>query len=145
MIVYVNSDSEIKAVNSTTDPTLTPLYIDENDESFPFEGWSTSKICCYKVTVVDGVVTMMTPYVDSRCLEFVDMMGHQIDDITPYTETKKAYYNEKEKTFYNVPQGRVEVFFDNYSGDYSVSRVSDRVTVSFTTLSDATNITISVK
>lgn len=145
MIVYVNSDSEIKAVNSTTDPTLTPLYIDENDESFPFEGWSTSKICCYKVTVVDGVVTMMTPYVDSTVLEFVDMMGHQIDDITPYKETKKAYYNEKEKTFYKVPQGNVEVFFDNYSGDYSVSRVSDRVTVSFTTLSDATNITISVK
>lgn len=145
MILYVDSESKVRAVNSTTDDALTPLYVDENDPTFPFEGWSTSKICCYKVTVVDGVVTMMTPYVDSNCLEFIDMMGHQIDDVTPYTETKKAYYNEKEKTFYKVPQGNVEVFFDNYSGAFSTSRVMDRVTVYFDTLTDPTNITISVK
>lgn len=68
-----------------------------------------------------------------------------VSEITPYTETKTAYYGEKEKSFYNIPQGNVSVSFDNYSGDYSVKRVSDRVTISFETLTDSTNITISVK
>ena len=68
-----------------------------------------------------------------------------ISEITPYTETKTAYYNEKEKTFYNVPSGNVTVLFDNYNGNYSVSRVADRVTVSFDTLTEQINITISIK
>lgn len=75
----------------------------------------------------------------------VDDTSNKVVSITPYTETKTAYYNESEKTFYNVPSGNVTVLFDNYGGDYSVSRVADRLTVSFDTLTDATNITISVK
>lgn len=145
MILYVDSENKVRAVNSTTDDTLTPLYVDENNDSFPFKGWSVSKICCYKVEVVDGVVTMYTPYVDSRCLEFVDQMGHQIDDVTPYKETKTAYYNESEKTFYGVPNGNIEVFFDNYNGQYTVNKIVDRVTVSFDKLTQQTNITISVR
>jgi len=145
MILYVDNENKVRAVDTTTDTSLTPLYVDETADSFPFKGWSTAKICCYKVTVVDGIVTMMTPYVDSRCLEFVDQMGHQIDDITPYTETKTAYYNESEKTFYGVPKGNVEVFFDNYNGQYTISKVVDRVTVKFDVLSQPTNITISIR
>ena len=79
MILYVDSESKVRAVNSTADASLTPLYVDENNDSFPFKGWSTAKICCYKVNVADGVVTMMTPYVDSRSLDMIDNMGHQID------------------------------------------------------------------
>lgn len=80
MILYVDSKSKIRAVNSTNDDTLTPLYVDENNPEYPFTGWSTAKICCYKVTVVDGVVTMMTPYVDSKALDHIDEMGHEFDD-----------------------------------------------------------------
>jgi len=145
MILYVDSENKVRAVNSTTDTSLTPLYVDENNEQFPFKGWSVAKICCYMVNVSDGIVTMMTPYVDSRCLEFVDQMGHQIDGITPYTETKTAYYNESEKTFYGVPEGNIQVFFDNYNGQYTVSKVVDRVTVAFDKLTQQTNITISVR
>jgi hypothetical protein len=145
MILYVDSESKVRAVNSTTDTSLTPLYVDENNEQFPFKGWSTAKICCYMVNVSDGVVTMMTPYVDSRCLEFVDQMGHSIDAITSYKETKTAYYNESEKTFYGVPEGNIEVFFDNYNGQYTISKVVDRVTVAFDKLTQQTNITISVR
>ena len=145
MILYVDSESKVRAVNSTTDTSLTPLYVDENNEQFPFKGWSIAKICCYMVNVSDGVVTMMTPYVDSRCLEFVDQMGHQIDGITPYTETKTAYYNESEKTFYGVPEGNIEVYFDNYNGQHTIKKVADRVTVIFDTLKQNTNITISIK
>ena len=145
MILYVDNENKVRAVNTTTDTSLTPLYVDETADSFPFKGWSVAKICCYKVTVVDGIVTMMTPYVDSRCLEFVDQMGHQIDDITPYKQTKTAYYNESEKTFYGVPEGNVEVFFDNYNGQYTVNKIVDRVTVKFDKLTQQTNITISVR
>lgn len=74
----------------------------------------------------------------------IDDLTDSVTELTPYTETKTAYYNEKEKTFYNVPEGNVSVFFDNYNGQYSVNRVSDRVIVSFDTLAQATNITISV-
>lgn len=86
MILYVDSENKVRAVNSTTDNTLTPLYVDENDEQFPFKGWSTAKICCYKVNVSDGVVTMLTPYIDSRNLEMIDTMGHQIDTTSDNTK-----------------------------------------------------------
>ena len=69
---------------------------------------------------------------------------NKVDSITPYTETKTGYYGEKEKTFYNVPNGNITVLFDNYAGNYAVNRISDRVTISFDTLTVQTNITISV-
>ena len=79
MILFVDSESKVRAVDNTTDETLTPLYVDESSDTFPFKGWSTAKICCYRVSVSDGVVTMITPYIDSRNLEMIDNMGHQID------------------------------------------------------------------
>lgn len=86
MILYVDSENKVRAVNSTTDYTLTPLYVDETNGEFPFKGWSTAKICCYMVNVSDGVVTMMTPYIDSRNLEMIDTMGHQIDTTSDNTK-----------------------------------------------------------
>lgn len=71
--------------------------------------------------------------------------ANAIEELTPYTETNSAYFGETEKTFYNVPEGNISVFFDNYDGDYSISRVSDRVTVSFDPLEQETNITIKVE
>ena len=68
-----------------------------------------------------------------------------VSEVTPYTETKTAYFNESEKTFYKVPTGNITVLFDNYNGEYTVSKVVDRVTVKFDTLKDKTNITIEVK
>ena len=63
----------------------------------------------------------------------------------PYEATQTAYYGEKEKNFYNVPQGILTVYFDNYTGSYSVERIDDRLTVSFDTLENDTNITIIVQ
>ena len=83
---------------------------------------------------------------DARQLAFEANMrtNVRVDDITPYTETKTAYYGEKEKRFYNVPDGSVSVFFSNYNTDYSVSRIADRVTVAFPPLSERADITITV-
>ena len=78
MILYVNENNEIKDVNVTSDPSLIPLQVDDNEEN-PFATWSVAKICCYKVEVNDGVVTMMTPYIDSRLLEHIDQLGKESD------------------------------------------------------------------
>ena len=37
MILYVDSESKVRAVNSTTDTSLTPLYVDESNDTFPFK------------------------------------------------------------------------------------------------------------
>ena len=71
----------------------------------------------------------------------VDDSANQVKAITPYTETKIAYYGETEKTFYNVPEGNVTVFGLK---EYSLDRISDRLTITFDALSDQTEITISI-
>lgn len=75
MIVYVNENHEIKAVGTTTDESLVALEI--NDEDNPFKDWSVAKICCYKVNVNDGIVTMMTPYRPSSTLDYIDEIGKE--------------------------------------------------------------------
>lgn len=63
----------------------------------------------------------------------------------PYKATQTAYYGESEKNFYDVPQGNISVFFNNYNGNYKINRISDRVLVTFDTLKDYTNIKIMVQ
>lgn len=75
----------------------------------------------------------------------VDDTSNKVTQITPYTETKTAYYGETEKTFYDVPQGILSVYFSNYNSDYSVVRVCDRLTVTFYALTEQTDITISIQ
>lgn len=89
MILYVNQNGEIKDVNVTSDESLIPLTID--DETSPFKDWSVAKICCYKVTVTGGQVTMMTPYVDSRLIEHIDKLGngHELNE-SDITDTRGA-------------------------------------------------------
>lgn len=71
MILYVNSNNEIKDVGSTTDESLTKVEI-VDDEYNPFRDWSVAKILCYKVLVKDNRVVMMTPYVDSNLIEKIE-------------------------------------------------------------------------
>ena len=93
MKVYVDSENKIRAVGTTTDTSLTEVFIDETADTFPFKGWSTAKICCYKVTVVDGIVTMMTPYRDSTTLDYIDEIGQDADN---KTEALKILFGEEE-------------------------------------------------
>ena len=71
----------------------------------------------------------------------VDDSANQVKAITPYTATQIGYYGETEKTFYNVPQGNVTVFGLK---EYSLKRISDRLTITFDALSEQTEITISI-
>lgn len=85
----------------------------------------------------------ITPYdVLSRRISAVNS---RVTQITPYEQTKTAYYGEIEKVFYGVPDGVLNVTFDKYDGEYSISRTEDRVTVSFPRLEDKTDITIMVQ
>ena len=63
----------------------------------------------------------------------------------PYTATQTAYYGESEKNFYDVPQGNITVFWDNYNGDYAVERIADRIVVSFDALTDNATISIMIQ
>ena len=141
MVLYLNDKSEIHDVNSTEDATLTPVYVDENNEMFPFKGMSDEGICCYKVTVNDGVITMFTPYVDSQVVPHIDQLGKHVQTVTPYTETKTAYIYDTMVVFTKVPSGNIAVYFDK---PYIVERDADRVTVKFEPLEEVTPITISI-
>ena len=74
MIVYINQNGEIHDVGTTTDETLIPVEIIDDEEN-PFTGWNDARICCYRVQVVEGRVVMMTPYVSSILIDFVDRFG----------------------------------------------------------------------
>lgn len=71
----------------------------------------------------------------------IDATKQSVNNITPYTETQIGYYGETEKTFYNVPDGNVTVFGLK---EYSLDRISDRLTITFDALSEQTEITISI-
>ena len=140
MKIYVNDKNEIHEVNTCSDPSLIELEVTDGK----FDGWSEAKICCYKVTVQDGNVTMATPYVDSRLIEHIDQLGKQTEAITPWTASKTAYIDDTYVTFYEVPTGNVTVYIGGYSGNYTVNRVQDRLTVEFEPLEEVTEVTISI-
>lgn len=76
MKIYVNDSNEIHDVGSTTDPTLREIYILDEPDANPFLTWPVARILCYRVEVVEGVVMMMTPYIDSRIVEQLAGVGH---------------------------------------------------------------------
>jgi hypothetical protein len=75
----------------------------------------------------------------------ISAVNSRVTEITPYEQTKMGYYGEIEKNFYGVPDGVLTVVFDNYDGQYEISRVADRVSIGFPRLENNTNITITVQ
>lgn len=70
-----------------------------------------------------------------------DENSNNIKSLTPYTDTKIGYYGETEKVFYDVPEGNVTVYG---LSAYNVSRISNRLILTFDALTDQTSITISI-
>lgn len=92
-----------------------------------------------------GSDTPLPPSAIDRVNSRVSQVDSKVNAITPYEETKKAFYGEIEKVFYNVPEGNTTIFFDNYDGEYEVNRIENRLTVTFADrLKDMTSITIVV-
>lgn len=94
MTIFCDKDMCIRdvGVNSKQDPNLTAYEV--SDDSF--QGWSYVKICCYKVSISDGVITSLTPYVDTKLIEQLERFG-------TYKETKPAYIGSTEVTFDKRP------------------------------------------
>ena len=139
MTVYVNDRNEIHDVGSTTDTTLTPVEVTDGS----FDGMSEALICCYKVNVVDGIVTMRTPYVPSTVLESIDRLGKQTEAITPWTASKTAYIDDTSISFENVPNGNMSVYVGGVNHTL-FERDGDRVTVMFEPLEEVAGVTISI-
>lgn len=74
----------------------------------------------------------------------VDDTSNRVTALTPYTETKTAYILDTEIVFNSVPQGNLSVFF-SIPTDYTISRVSDSVVISFEPLEEVTEVTISIQ
>lgn len=135
MKIYCNEKGEIHS--TTPDPTLTEIEVTDGT----FDGWTDAKICCYKVKVDNGNVTMMTPYVDSRLIEHIDQLGRQTEAITPWTASKTAYIDDTECVFDNVPNGNVSAYM---TVPHTVEREGDRVIVRFEALTEVQTVTISI-
>lgn len=87
----------------------------------------------------------LPPSAIDRVNSRISQVDSKVNAITPYEETKKAFYGEIEKVFYNVPEGNTTIFFDNYDGEYEVSRIENRLTIKFADrLKDMTNVTVVV-
>lgn len=92
-----------------------------------------------------GSDTPLPPSAIDRVNSRVSQVDSKVNAITPYEETKKAFYGEIEKVFYNVPEGNITIFFDNYDGEYEVNRIENRLTIKFADrLKDMTNVTVMV-
>lgn len=135
MKIYCNEKGEIHS--TTPDPTLTEIEVTDGT----FDGWTDAKICCYKVKVQDGNVTMLTPYVDSRLIEHIDQLGKQVEAVTPVTMTKTAYIDDTECIFTDVPTGNVSAYM---TVPHTVERDGDRVTVKFEPLEEVQTVTINI-
>lgn len=148
MILFVNDKQEIHDVGSTTDKTLSPLYVDEERVNFPFKGWSVAKICCYKVTVSEGVVTMITPYVDSNSISQFDQLGRQVEAVAPYEAHESVSAGETEVVFLNVPEGIAMTSLvkdlEGHVIEHNVTKTEDIVRIIFEPLEYAADVSLSV-
>lgn len=75
MKIYVNSNNEIKDVNSTTNAYLTEIEVTDGT----FDNMSEAKICCYKVEVENGQVRMMTLYVSDKIVDVIDRVSNKVE------------------------------------------------------------------
>lgn len=116
--------------------------IDKSDFTYLYQQYGTVK----EYTNVEEVRVSASGYISgipvSALDRRLDSMNERINAVTPYEDSKKAYYGEVEKVFYGVPQGILTVHMD---ADYTVERIEDRVYVRFERLTDTKDITIVVQ
>ncbi len=77
MNIGTNSLNQIKQVGEISDPNLLIITLDENSESYPFKGWSDTKILCYCYQqTVHGV--SVYPYIDPNIIEKIESDNDKI-------------------------------------------------------------------
>lgn len=105
-------------------------YTTEPEEIIPAQGYTTG----VPISPISRQLTAMGRKITS--------LDNEVKDITPYEQSKTAYFGEVEKVFYGVPNGLLTVHMD---GEYTVERIEDRVYVRFERLDGTKEITIMVQ
>lgn len=117
MTIYVNERNEIKDVGATLDSTLIPIEVTDGT----FDNWCIARICCYKVNVVNGFVTMLTPYVDSRLIEHINQLGTS-------TEDNKGNIEDNSEGIYDLAEIVSEDSLSIYDLAEIINSLDERVT-----------------
>lgn len=95
MKLYVDNKNRIMAVNATDRTDLREFEIDETEETFPFSGWNESKILCYKVNIVNGKITMFTPYIDTSLFGALEKM--KTDEVAVFSKAMAEMQDSREE------------------------------------------------
>lgn len=89
MIIFIDNKGRIKAVDHNTDSSLTGYeLVNENN---PFEFWSKSRICAYRVELSPEIVVEV---VGTKEETYTDLNGNEVTrivDVTESHETGKYY------------------------------------------------------
>ena len=75
MKVFIDHTGCIHDVNTTTNPALIEVNIDDSNN--PFAGWTVAKICCYKIQTSEGIVQGYAPYIPSSIVELIDRLAKE--------------------------------------------------------------------
>lgn len=144
LVVRVTSETAPVAENGfvlyTDDESM---EFDRSDYVYLYQSYGNVK----EYTNVEEEVIPASGYIsgipESPIAKQFSALNKRVSDITPYTQTKKAYFGEVEKVFYGVPQGNLTVFCD---AECTTNRIEDRLTVKFAERLDKTvDVTIMVQ
>ena len=116
--------------------------IDKSDYKYLYNSYGTVKEYTNAPEEIIPAQGYKTGVPKNPITQALSNLNNRVTDITPYTQSKKAYYGEIEKVFYGVPSGDMSVFFDN---EYTTERIEDRVYVRFERLTETKDITIMVQ
>lgn len=91
----------------------------------------------------DMLASIVNTISNSQFYTNADIAGVRkgVANVTPYKETKKAYIDDTQIVFENVPSGNLTVYFDK---SFNLEREGNRVTLHFEALEKVTEITISI-
>ena len=84
----------------------------------------------------------------SKVADDIDNVSEEVKDITPYTETKTAYIADTEIVFETDVQGVIGVSTVNRDGDsipVQITRVGNKITISFEPLESVTQVTLNIQ
>ena len=151
MILFINDKLEVHAVNvnNTDNKTLTPVFVDETKKQLvDIASWSVARICCYKMGVSNGIINMITPYVDSNSISHYDQLGRQVEAAAPYEAHESVSAGETEVVFLNVPEGiTITTLVKDLEGhviEHNATKNEDIIRIMFEPLEYAADVSLSV-
>jgi hypothetical protein len=108
--IYCDESGVIQAVGYSDDPNLTAYEVTDGT----FDGWSREKMLCYRCTVKDGEIVMLTPATDSRLIRNFDYSGKSAEenegDITDAEEAIAETYEQSSTDITDLQEAIAELY-----------------------------------